>query len=127
MSDTQSSQNAAALKVELPKPWSPGEATRRFRKMAVSPDLDVHFKLHAQDQMGSRDITLADVLHAMRTGFVYEAAEPAKQPGLYRYTIQGASLNSEGRDIKVILIPSMHKASVKIITVMWADEAGVKG
>jgi hypothetical protein len=127
VSDPQSSHVASSPKVEVPEPWPPGEATHRLRNIATDPYFEVSFKLHAEDQMGDRGITLPDVICAMRNGFVYEKAEPARQPGLYRYTMRGASLSLDKRDIKVVVIPSMHKASLKIVTVMWADEAGVKG
>jgi hypothetical protein len=83
---------------------------------------DMSFKLHALEQMEARDITTPDILHAMRTGFVYDPPKPAKQPGLYLYTIKGATPNSNRRDIRVVVIPSMHKCAAKIVTVMWADE-----
>lgn len=124
MSDPQPN---ALRKVVVPEPWPPADATDRLRAIVADPNFDICFKLHAEDQMEARDITMPDVLHAIRTGFVYGHAEPAKQPGLYRYTIRGASPNSEGRDIKAVVIPSMHKACAKIVTVMWADEVSVRG
>lgn len=77
--------------------------------------------------MELRDITVPDVLWALRIGFVYDAPIPATQPGLYRYTVRGPTPNSNGRDIKVVIIPSMHKSNAKIVTVMWADEPTVRG
>ena len=118
---------SALRKVAVPEPWPPAEATDRIRRMVVNDYFDISFKLHAEDQMEARGITMPDVFHALKHGFVYGNAEPAQQPGLYRYTLQGGVLSSEGRDIKVILIPSMHKASAKIVTVMWADEVSVRG
>jgi hypothetical protein len=85
------------------------------------------FKFHAFEQMEARDITVPDVLWALRIGFVYEDPIPAKQPGLYRYTLKGPTPNSNGRDIKVVIIPSMHASNAKIVTVMWADEPVVRG
>lgn len=127
MSELKNDCQPVPQRVPVPEPWPPAEATDRLRAIAADPHFEVSYKLHAEDQMAARDITTLDVIHAMKTGFVYEQARPATQPGLYRYTIRGASPSSNKRDIQVVVIPSMHKASVKIVTVMWADEAGVKG
>ncbi len=110
----------------VPEPWPPAEATDRLRKIAADEAFTVSFKLHALEQMEARDITVPDVLHAMKTGFVYDEAKPAKQPGLFLYAIRGATPNSNRKDIRVVVIPSMHKAEAKIVTVMWADEPMVQ-
>ena len=111
----------------VPEPWAAAEATDRLRSIAANPLFRVSFKIHAFEQMEERDITVPDVLWAMRIGHVYDAPIPATQPGLYRYTTRGPTPNSNGRDIKVVVIPSMHQANAKIITVMWADEPMVRG
>ena len=121
------SQIHVLRKVAVPEPWPPAEATDRFRAMARDPTFDIGIKLHAEERMVERDIFMPDVLYAIRHGFVYGDAIPAKQPGLYRYTILGPTPNSGGRDIKVVLIPSMHKFWAKIVSVMWADEVGARG
>ncbi len=112
---------------QVPEPWPPAEATDRLRKIANDESFTVSFKFHALEQMEARDITTPDVLHAMKTGFVYDPPVPAKQPGLYLYTIKGATPNSNRRDVRIVVIPSMHKAAAKIVTVMWADEPVVQG
>ncbi len=111
----------------VPEPWPPAEATDRLRKIAAEEAFTVSFKIHALEQMEARDITTPDVLYAMRTGFVYDLPIAAKQPGLFLYTIKGATPSSNRRDIRVVVIPSMHKAEAKIVTVMWADESAVQG
>jgi hypothetical protein len=111
----------------VPEPWPPAEATDRFRAMVKDPNFDIGFKLHGEDRMVLREIYMPDILYAIRHGFVYGNAEPAKQPGLYRYTVLGPTPNSGGRDIKVVLIPSMHKSCAKIVSVMWADEVMGRG
>lgn len=118
---------SALRKVAVPEPWPPAEATDRIRRMVAEEYFDISFKLHAEEQMEIRGITMPDIFFAMKHGFVYDNPEPAQQPGLYRYTLQGGVLSSVDRDIKVVLIPSMHKASAKIVTVMWADEVSVRG
>jgi hypothetical protein len=111
----------------VPEPWPPAEATDRLRRIACDESFTVSFKIHALEQMEERDITTPDVLHAMKTGFVYDPPIPAKQPGLFLYTIKGATPNSNRRDVRIVVIPSMHKAEAKIVTVMWADEPMVQG
>ena len=111
----------------VPEPWSAADATDRLRKIAADEAFKVTFKVHALEQMEERDITVPDVLWALRIGFVYDAPISAQQPGLYRYTLKGPTPNSNGRDIKIVIIPSMHAAIAKIVTVMWADEPMVRG
>jgi hypothetical protein len=112
----------------MPEPWSAAEATRRLNEMAKNPDcFNVSFKLHALEQMEAREITAPDVLYVLRTGFVYEAPVPATQPLLYRYAIKGPTPNSNRREVRVVAVPSLHHADIKIITVMWADEPRTKG
>ena len=111
-----------------PEPWPPAEATKRLNEIARNPDsFNVSFRIHALDQMKERDITVPDALYVLRTGFVYDAPIPATQPGLYRYKMKGPTPSSYRREVSIVVIPSMHKADVKIITVMWADEPMVRG
>src|ERR1017187_4252887 len=98
----------------VPEPWPAAEATDRIRRIAADDAFRVSFKLHAFEQMEERDITTPDVLWALKIGFVYETPIPATQPGLYRYTMKGPTPNSNGRDIKVVIIPSMHTSCAKI-------------
>ncbi|MBF0324243.1 hypothetical protein [Magnetospirillum moscoviense] len=59
----------------------------------------------------------------LKNGFVHAEAEPAKQVGLFRYAVEGTSPNSGGRTLRIIVIPSPCRAEIKVVTVMWADEA----
>ena len=116
------------VKPKVPEPWSPAEATSRLNAMAADPEsFDLSFKLHAFEQMEERDITAVDAIHVMRTGFVFDAPVAATQPGLYRYTMRGLTPSSNRREVRIVVIPSMHKAWAKIITVMWADEPMTRG
>jgi hypothetical protein len=65
---------------------------------------------------------MTDVLHVLKTGFVYEEAEPATRPGFFRYAVEGSSPNTGGRSLRIIVIPSPCRAEIKIVTVMWVDE-----
>ena len=111
----------------MPEPWPAAEATERLRKIAADEFFTVSFKFHAFEQMEERDITVPDALHVLKHGFVYDAPIPATQPGLYRYLMRGSTPSSNRRDVRIVVIPSMHKANAKIVTVMWADEPMVQG
>ena len=78
--------------------------------------------IHAEDQMRERGITIPDVLYVLKNGFVYDAPEKATRPGLYKYLMLNATPNSNRREVRVALIPSMQSTQAKIVTVMWADE-----
>jgi hypothetical protein len=71
--------------------------------------------------MRDRDLIMGDVLHVLRTGFVYEEPEPATINGFFRYRIEGTTPNSDGRTVRVVVIPSGGHGA-KIVTVMWRDE-----
>ncbi len=65
---------------------------------------------------------MGDVLHVLKHGFVFEEGQPATQPGYFKYNMEGTTPNSGGRTVGVVLIPSSSNA-IKIVTVMWRDEA----
>lgn len=102
--------------------WSPARATDMIRRYAASPDLSISYKAHAKDRLLERDLTIGDLLHVLRTGFVYADPVPATQPGRFRYAMEGTSPNSMGRSLRVIVIPSQCRAEMKIVTIMWVDE-----
>lgn len=94
-----------------------------IRRYAKASDLSLSYKLHAKERLAERDLTTLDVLHVLKTGFVYAEAAPATQPGRYRYAMEGTSPNTKGRSLRLIVIPSQCRTEMKIVTVMWADEA----
>ncbi len=113
--------------IAVPEPWTPAQATDRLRAIARSENFGVTFKQHALDQLSERDLTTSDALYVLKNGFVYDKPNAAKQPGLFRYAMSGPTPNSNSRVIRVVVIPSMHAAQAKIVTVMWADEPIVGG
>lgn len=113
--------------ISVPEPWAPAQATDRLRAISRSEAFGVTFRLHALDQLVDRDLTTSDALYVLKNGFVYEKPTPATQPGLYRYAMCGPTPNSNSRHVRIVVIPSMHAAEAKIITVMWADEPMVGG
>ncbi len=103
--------------------WSPSRATETIRRYAASPGLAVSFKLHAKERLAERNLTMSDVLHVLKTGYVYADAAAATQAGLFKYAMEGTSPNSMGRSLRVIVIPSQSRMELKIVTVMWVDES----
>ena len=71
--------------------------------------------------MLERDLIMGDALHVLKHGFVYEEAEPAMR-GFFKYKMECNTPNSNGRTVRVVVIPSVNKAAFKIVSVMWADE-----
>jgi hypothetical protein len=101
--------------------WSPADASRHLNAMAADAKLDLSLTLHAIDRMTERGLIMADVLHVIKTGFVYEEPEATTRPDLWKYRIEGLSPNSGGRHVRVVVIPGAGP-SVKVVTVMWKDE-----
>jgi hypothetical protein len=114
--------NDAPKLVPVPEPWTPAQATERIRRIAQEDGFDLVLTDHAEDQMRERGITALDVMYVLKNGFVYEKPEKATRPGLYRYLMLNSTPNSDRREVRVALIPSMQSAKAKIVTVMWADE-----
>ena len=105
-------------------PWPPGRATERIRALVADDTFGITPTKHAKERMAERDLIIGDVLHVLRYGYVHEEAESSTQDGYYKYTMESTTPNSNGRTVKVVVIPSLpgHTCEVKLITVMWADE-----
>lgn len=110
-----------SVEFALPAAWTPAKATEMIRRYA-NGDFAISYKLHAKQRMSERGLISGDVLHVLRNGFVYTEAQPATQVGCFRYAIEGYSPNSEGRSLRIVVIPSQCRAEIKVVTVMWADE-----
>ncbi len=104
-----------------PGKWSPAEATRRINECAKSPMLNVARTRHAKDQLLERDLIMGDLLHLLKTGFVYEEPVPATREGFFKYRIEGTTPNSGRRTVRAVVIPN-GDCNLKIVTVMWRDE-----
>lgn len=101
--------------------WSPADASRQLNAMARDANLNLSLTLHAKERMNERGLIMADVLHVIKTGFVYEEPEATTRTDLWKYRIEGLSPNSAGRHVRVVVIPGPGP-SFKIVTVMWKDE-----
>jgi hypothetical protein len=76
---------------------------------------------HARSQMSERDLIVGDVLHVLKHGFVYEEPESATREGCFKYKLESTTPSST-RTVRVVAIPWVNPAEIKIVTVMWRDE-----
>src|SRR6266852_2118954 len=83
---------------------SPARATLEIRAKC-GPELSLHLTAHAKDQLADRGLIMGDVLHVLKNGFVYESPEPATR-GCFKYKMECVTPNSNGRTLRVVLIPS---------------------
>jgi hypothetical protein len=108
--------------VPIPEPWTPAQATERIRRIAHEDCFDLTLSKHAKEQMRERELTSLDVMYVLENGFIYDRPEKASLPGFYKYKMLNATPNSNRREVRVVVIPSLQAAQAKIVTVMWADE-----
>ena len=102
------------------KPLPPGRITEYIRSK-INQELRLYWTEHAKEQMADRDLLMGDVFAVLRHGFVYEEGVPATQVGCFKYQMEGTSPNSNGRTVRVVVIPN-HRNELKIVSVMWRDE-----
>lgn len=107
------------------KPLSPANATV-FLRQKHGPHLDLNWTHHAKVQMSDRGLLMGDVLHLIKHGFVHEEGTPATQKGFFKYQMECTTPNSGGRAVCAVVIPSAGCA-LKVVTVMWKDEAKIRG
>lgn len=107
----------------IPKTLIPSRATEQIRNKRNSEDFEILWTAHAKDQMLERGLILGDVLHLLKTGFVYESGESATKIGLFKYKMEAVTPNSNGRTVRAIVIPATNDR-LKIVSVMWVDEPG---
>ncbi|MBF0093249.1 MAG: DUF4258 domain-containing protein [Alphaproteobacteria bacterium] len=103
-------------------PWPCSKATEIIRRYARDECLDISYKGHAKERMKEREIIIGDVLYVLKFGYVYKDPKETDREGLFRYSMESSTPNSHGRALRVVLIPSPSRASIKIVTVMWVDE-----
>lgn len=107
----------------LPGPWNPRDATDRIRAIAQCDDLTLTYKLHAQERLSERGLILSDILYLLKNGFVHENAVPATRAGYNRYLMVSRTPNSGARTVGVVVIPDQSHKHLKLVTIMWIDEA----
>lgn len=94
--------------------------------MAMSPKLSLAYKVHALKREGERGIHTPDVRFVLRNGFVLIDAVPATRVNYYKYEIEGRTPNSEGRFVRLVVIPDFKNCTIKLVTIMWVDEEATR-
>ena len=105
---------------DLTKELKPGDATKLINAFAADMELNLAWTVHGKQRLQERGLIIADVMHVLCTGFVYEPPEQASR-GFWKYKVEGTSPNSGGRTVRVVVIPG-GGPSLRIVTVMWKDE-----
>jgi hypothetical protein len=114
--------------VEIPEPWMPAQATERIRDIASRERFDLSYKMiHAKDQLSDRNLSMSDLIYLLQKGFVYQRPEEANRKPYWKYQMQCTTPNSKNREVRVVAIPDWKRKGIKIVTVMWVDEAMVRG
>jgi len=101
--------------------WSIAEATKRIREYAHNRD-NVELALHTEQRMRERGISMFDVLYILANGHILSEPEEADEPGHYKYLMCSRTPNSGSRTMCVVVIPSLRRPALKVITAMWRDE-----
>lgn len=108
------------------EPWDATVATERIRAIARDRRFSLAYKVHAMQRLAERGIFTSDVLFVLRHGFVYGEPAPATRPDFYRYEMESRTPNSDGRSVRVVVIPGSKNLICKIVTVMWVDETSAR-
>ena len=109
-----------------PQPWKPADATDNIRKLARG-DFDFVPADHWEERLEERNLLVGDVLYLLKNGFVYEPGVKSTRGHLYKYEMEYTTPNSNGRTLRVVLIPCAAENTIKIVTIMFADEVLVSG
>jgi Domain of unknown function (DUF4258) len=104
-----------------------GQATERIRAIARHELFCPSYKIHAKDQLRERGLIISDLIYLLQNGFVYDRPEEATRPPYWRYQMQCTTPNSKNREVRVVVIPDRQRKGIKFVTVMWVDEAVIRG
>lgn len=77
-------------------------------------------------RLADRGLLTGDVLFVLKYGFVYGDPTPATRPDFYRYEMESRTPNSDGRSVRVVVIPDAMNLICKIVPVMWVDETSTR-
>jgi len=68
---------------------------------------------------------MSDILYLLRHKFELISLDETTRSdeGLYKYKIAGYTPNSGGKRICIVIIPSLERCAVKLVTVMWENES----
>ena len=109
-----------------PQPWKPADATDTIRKIARG-NFDLLQGIHDDERLSERGLIASDLVYVLKNGFVYDEPKPSSREGLYKYEIECPTPNSNGRSLRVVVIPCCANNSIRIITIMWRDETMISG
>jgi len=109
-------------RLALPQPWSPADATEVIREIAES-EFTLSVTDHAKGRLQERNLTIGDVTHLLKRGYVYDEAQSSTRKAWFKYRVEGVTPNSENRTVRVVVLPCVvPRKEIKIITLMWQDE-----
>ena len=95
------------------KPLSPA-ALRQFLEKALDKGW-VKERYHSDVDRAYRNISDDDVAHGLElSSWVIEKTEPAREAGLFKYTIRTADI--EGDELRLVVLPLIATGRVEIIT-----------
>jgi len=107
------------------------QMTRYINAISRDSNFYLCYTKHCKEQMIERDITTADILYVLKTGYVNDyqgKGEQATDYNIHRYKMVGTCINREtGREIGVVLLVGIDKRlapTIKIksiVTAMWQD------
>ena len=110
----------------MKQPWPPAVATKQINALAGRDECFMAWTGHARERLKERNLLAGDIFYILRRGSVYTQPEKSTRDDLFKYAIEATSPNSEGRAIRVVVIPDPDAyrgaGCLKIITVMWLDE-----
>lgn len=104
------------------QPWTPAVATLTINAIARNPQFSLSYAKHVRDRLGERGLLMSDLLHVLKTGFVYKEGQPSTLANFFKYQIEAQSPNSGSRYLRVVVIPDETSLLIKAITIMWRDE-----
>ena len=104
------------------EPWQSTDATLKIHKIARHPALNLSKTMHAKERMQERNLSDADLLHILKNGYVHEDAKPDERTkARCKYAMEAKTPNSDGRTLRLIVIPNESSMMLKIVTIMWVD------
>jgi hypothetical protein len=104
-----------------PGQWTPANATLRINACGKSDNLTLAFAAHLHERLEERELMMGDLLHLLKTGFVYDEGVESTRESFFKYRIEGKTPNSDGRTVRAVVIPGTG-CELKIVTIMWRDE-----
>lgn len=107
----------------MTEPLSHEEAARVIARIAKHPLFTLIMTEHAKERMKKRALLSGDMKFVLENGVVRAAPETSTQNGYYKYRMESLTPNSDSRTVGVVTIPSERDRRLKVVSVMWVDEA----